>query len=81
MSFAIALALTEAMPITLSLRMKVFALFATLLFPFVCRGAEQITIGDQALTIPLTEGFSRFDGINAQTDALMEKSLPPSKRL
>lgn len=61
--------------------MKAIVLFATILVPFVARAAEQVTIGEQSLTIPVTEGFSRFDGISAALDATLQKSLPPSKRL
>lgn len=56
-------------------------MLATFLFPIVARTAEQVTIGEQSLTIPLTEGFSRFDGISAALDEGLQKSLPPSKRL
>src|SRR5688572_4954424 len=61
--------------------MKALLLLIAFLFPCFSRAAEQITIGDQKLTLPIPEGFSRYDGINAQADAAMQKSLPASKRM
>lgn len=41
----------------------------------------KVSIGGRELTIPMPDGFDRYDGINPEVDKLFAAALPPSNRM
>jgi len=57
-------------------------LFAVILFLLPCRilANEAIKVGDETLSIPIPQGFVRYDGINPKIDQMMQSLLPATNR-
>jgi hypothetical protein len=66
------------MPI--AFRCLLFALCALLLVPLAASANETAKIGDETLSVPLPQGFVRYDGLNAAIDQVMQRFVPPSNR-
>ncbi len=56
-------------------------LLAILALPLALFADEKVTIGNESLTIPLPEGFTRLDGANKEFDAGMLKLVPSTNRM
>ncbi len=56
------------------------AFCSLLLLPLAVSANEAVKVGNEALSIPLPQGFVRYDGINAAIDQVMQRFVAPSNR-